>query len=303
MNFLGESAAFATAICWTLTGISFEQAGKRVGSFAVNLLRLIIALVMMTTFNFITRGTLIPVDATPTTWLWLSISGLIGFVLGDLFLFQSYLLIGVRVAMVIMASSPIFAALLGFLLFGEKLTLLSFVGMLITILGIALVVFLRSGGREDKDTTKLTELPLKGLLYAFIGAFGQATGLILSKLGMGADFSPLAATQIRLMAGLAGFLVLYAIGNRWSEAKAALKNPGAMGFITMGAFFGPFVGVSFSLIAVQATKAAIASTIMALLPVMIIPFSVWLYKERVTFREVFGAVMTVAGVAVMVFGQ
>jgi drug/metabolite transporter (DMT)-like permease len=303
MNFLGESAAFATAICWTLTGISFEQAGKRVGSFAVNLLRLIIALVMMTIFNFITRGTLIPMDATPTTWLWLSISGLIGFVLGDLFLFQSYLLIGVRVAMVIMASSPIFAALLGFLLFGEKLTLLSFAGMLITILGIALVVFLRSGGREDKDTTKLTELPLKGLLYAFIGAFGQATGLILSKLGMGADFSPLAATQIRLIAGLAGFLVLYAIGNRWSEAKTALKNPGAMGFITMGAFFGPFMGVSFSLIAVQATKAAIASTIMALLPVMIIPFSVWLYKERVTFREVFGAVMTVAGVAVMVFGQ
>ncbi|SCZ77889.1 DMT family transporter [Acidaminobacter hydrogenoformans] len=303
MNFLGESAAFATAICWTLTGISFEQAGKRVGSFAVNLLRLIIALAMMTVFNFITRGTLIPMDATPTTWLWLSISGLIGFVLGDLFLFQSYLLIGVRVAMVIMASSPIFAALLGFMLFGEKLTLLSFAGMLITIFGIALVVFLRSGGREDKDTTKLTELPLKGLLYAFIGAFGQATGLILSKLGMGPDFSPLAATQIRLIAGLAGFLVLYAIGNRWSEAKVALKNPGAMGFITMGAFFGPFMGVSFSLIAVQATKAAIASTIMALLPVMIIPFSVWLYKERVTFREVIGAVMTVAGVAVMVFGQ
>jgi len=301
MNFLGEAAAFATAICWTLTGISFEQAGKRVGSFAVNLLRLIIALFMMTLFNFITRGTLIPMDATPTTWLWLSISGLIGFVLGDLFLFQSYLLIGVRVAMVIMASSPIFAALLGFFIFGEKLTLLSFAGMLITIFGIALVVFLRGKGREE--TTKLKSLPLRGLFYALIGSFGQATGLILSKLGMGADYSPLAATQIRLMAGLAGFLVLYAIGNRWSEAKVALKNPGAMGFITMGAFFGPFMGVSFSLIAVQMTKAAVASTIMALVPIMVIPFSIFLYKERVSFREVFGAVLTVTGVAVMVFGQ
>jgi len=303
MNFLGESAAFATAICWTLTGISFEQAGKRVGSFAVNLLRLIIALLMMTVFNYITRGTLIPMDATPTTWLWLSISGLIGFVLGDLFLFQSYLLIGVRVAMVIMASSPIFAALLGFVIFGEKLTLLSFLGMLITLLGIGLVVFLRSKGREDQETKKLTSLPLRGLLYAFIGAFGQASGLILSKLGMGADYSPLAATQIRLMAGLAGFLVLYAIGNRWSEAKVALKNPSAMGFITMGAFFGPFMGVSFSLIAVQLSKAAIASTIMALVPIMVIPFSIFLYKERVSFREIFGAVLTVTGVAVMVFGQ
>ncbi|MDK9710615.1 DMT family transporter [Acidaminobacter sp.] len=303
MNFLGESAAFATAICWTLTGISFEQAGKRVGSFAVNLLRLIIALLMMTIFNYITRGTLIPMDATPITWLWLSISGLIGFVLGDLFLFQSYLLIGVRVAMVIMASSPIFAALMGFVIFGERLTLLSFLGMLITLLGIALVVFLRSKGREDQETKKLTSLPLRGLFYAFIGAFGQASGLILSKLGMGADYSPLAATQIRLMAGLAGFLVLYAIGNRWSEAKVALKNPGAMGFITMGAFFGPFMGVSFSLIAVQLTKAAIASTIMALVPIMVIPFSIYLYKERVSFREIFGAVLTVTGVAVMVFGQ
>lgn len=301
MNFLGEAAAFATAICWTLTGISFEQAGKRVGSFAVNLLRLIIALTMMTTLNYFTRGTLIPTDASSGTWLWLSISGLIGFVLGDLFLFQSYVLIGVRVAMVIMASSPIFAAILGFLIFGEKLTLLSFAGMLITVFGIALVVFLRSKGREDQ--TKLGALPLRGLFYAFIGAFGQAGGLILSKLGMGPDFSPLAATQIRLIAGLAGFLVLYTISNRWSEAGKALQNPKAMGFILLGAFFGPFMGVTFSLFAVQLTKAAIASTIMALLPVLIIPFSILLYKEKVTFREIFGAVLTVTGVAVMVFGQ
>lgn len=298
MRYLGEAAAFATAICWTFTGLSFEQAGKRVGSFAVNLLRLIIALLIMTVFNYFTRGLLLPTDATASAWLWLSISGLIGFVLGDLFLFQSYLMVGVRISMVIMASAPIITAILGLILFGEKLTLLSFLGMMITVLGIALVIFLRGGGAA----AKLPKLSVKGLLYAFIGAFGQATGLILSKYGMG-DYSPFAATQIRLFAGLAGFLVLYAIGNRWFEARNALKDRGAMGFILIGAFFGPFLGVSLSLMSVQHTKAAIAATIMALLPVMIIPFTVWMFKERVSFREVFGALLTVVGVAVMVFGQ
>jgi drug/metabolite transporter (DMT)-like permease len=202
--------------------------------------------------------------------------------------------------MVIMASSPILTALLGYLVFGEKLTLFSLLGMFITIIGIALVIFVRES--KTIDTQRIQKLSTRGILYAFIGAFGQATGFITSKLGMG-DYSPFAATQIRLFAGFTGFLILYAIGNRWIEARNALKDKRAMTFIMIGAFFGPFLGVSFSLMSLQFTKAAIASTIMALLPVLIIPFSIFLFKEKVSVREIFGAAITVAGVAVMVLLQ
>lgn len=297
MRYIGEAAAFATAICWTFTGISFERAGKHVGSYAVNLLRLIIAVIIISIFNLFTRGLFFPFDATPHAWFWLTISGLIGFVLGDYFLFQSYILIGARISMVIMASSPILTAILGYFIFGEQLTLLSYIGMLITVIGIALVIFIRGGA-----ALHIEKLSTRGIVYAFIGAFGQAVGFITSKIGMG-TYNPFAATQIRLFAGLIGFVILYAIGNRWHEARNALRQRDAMTFIAIGAFFGPFLGVSFSLMSLQYTKAAIASTIMAMIPVLIIPFSIIVFKDKVSLREIFGATITVIGVAVMVLLQ
>lgn len=298
MNHLGELAAFSTAVCWTITGISFELAGRKVGSFAVNLIRMLIALVLMTAFNAVTRGLPLPTDATANAWFWLSISGLIGFVLGDLFLFQAYVLIGTRISMLVMASVPPLTAILGYLIFGEQLTFMSLLGMFITVGGIGLVIFIRG---DNSQKIQLSH-SLKGLTYAFIGALGQAVGLITSKLGMG-TYNAFAATQIRIIAGIAGFLVLYALSNRWLEATQALKDRTAMWFILLGSVFGPFLGVSLSLLSLQYTKAAIASTIMSILPVLVIPASILVFKEKVTFREVFGAFVTVVGIAVLVLGQ
>ena len=88
-NHYGELAALATAMFWTVTALSFEFASKRVGSLSVNLLRLIMAFFLLGTFNFFLRGKFLPVDANEFNWIWLGISGLVGLVLGDYFLFKS----------------------------------------------------------------------------------------------------------------------------------------------------------------------------------------------------------------------
>jgi len=77
-----------------------------------------------------------------------------------------------------------------------------------------------------------------------------------------------------------------------------LKNKSAMGRIGIGAFFGPFLGVSFSLLAVKYTTTGIASTLMALTPVMIILPARYIFKEKITTKEVVGAFIAVAGVVV-----
>lgn len=294
MNHLGELAAFTTAVCWTLTGINFELAGKRVGSFAVNIIRLVLALIIMTVFNWVTRGLPFPIDATPTAWFWLTISGLIGFVIGDLFLFQAYVLVGTRISMLIMATVPPITAVMSYFIFGEQMTILTFVGMLLTLAGIAMVIFMRSSSENKIQVSH----NVKGLCYAFIGAVGQAFGLISSKLGMG-SYNAFAATQIRIMAGLVGFMVLFAISRRWVEAYKATKDRKAMVFILIGSFFGPFLGVSMSLVALQHTKAAIASTIMSIMPVLIIPAAIFVFKEKVRRVEILGALLTVVGVAIL----
>ena len=296
MNFIsnhpGEFAALLTAIFWTITALSFESASHRIGSISVNIIRLFIGIIFLSIFNFIHRGIVFPTDASWYNWLWLAISGLIGLVFGDLFLFKSYTIIGSRFSMLLMTLVPPITAFFSFIILGERLSLFNYMGMTLTFSGIALAIFSRNGAK-DKLSLKLSP---RGLLYALGGAVGQALGLVLSKFGM-KDYDPFAATQIRIIAGLAGFILLITFLNRWPNVVMALKNRKGMQLTTIGSFFGPFLGVSFSLIAVKYIEAGIASTIMALVPIFIILPAVILYKQKVKLTEIIGAFISVCGVA------
>jgi drug/metabolite transporter (DMT)-like permease len=259
---------------------------------AVNFLRLIVGFIFLSIFALIRRGIMFPSDATNENWIWLSLSGFVGFVFGDLFLFKSYTMIGSRFSMLIMTLVPPITALAGWILMNERLTLIHYSGMTLTFSGIAIAIFSRRA-KGERISLKLSP---RGILYAFGGAVGQALGLVLSKFGM-KDYDPFAATQIRIIAGIAGFALLITLIKRWDGIRAAMHNFEGMKSLTVGALFGPFLGVSFSLIAVKYTETGIASTIMALVPVFIILPAVVLYKQKVTIAEITGAIVSVAGVA------
>ncbi|WP_411680270.1 DMT family transporter [Clostridium thailandense] len=291
---LGVLASLATAICWTITAVAFEFAGKKVGSLCVNLIRLFIAFILISIFNFFTRGIFLPTDASGFTWLWLLISGLIGFVIGDLFLFQAYVEIGSRVSQLIMSIVPPITAVTGYILMNEKITLLGFIGMVTTIVGIALVIL-----TKDSDDKKITfSHPIKGLIYAFMGALGQAFGLVFSKFGMG-SYNPFAATQIRIIAAILGFCVVVTVTKNWTNIYTALKDKKAMQSISIGSFFGPFIGVSLSLLAVQHAPTAIVSTITSITPILIIPASIIIFKEKIATKEILGSVIALTGVTLL----
>jgi drug/metabolite transporter (DMT)-like permease len=290
---LGEIAALLTAFCWTLSGIAYEKAGKKVGSLAVNYIRLIIGFIFVSLYSLATRGLFFPMDATYHNWIWLSLSGFIGFFLGDLFLFQAYVEVGTRISLLIMASSPPLTALLEFIFLKEKLDVISLLGMLITIIGIAIVILSKEEGKKIKINHSK-----KGLICAFLGALGQAIGLIISRIGM-ENYNPLAATQIRIIAGFIGFNILIIFLKKFKQVKIALKDKKAMQEITIGSLFGPFIGVTLSLVSLQYTSAGISSTISSITPVTIIPFSVFLFKEKVKLKEILGAIISVMGVAIL----
>lgn len=296
MNFInqhtGEFAALLTAVFWTVTSMAFETASHRIGAIAVNIFRLLLGLLFLSIFTLIRRGMILPLDADFFNWKWLFLSGLVGFAFGDLFLFESYVLIGSRFSMLIMTLVPPIAAFFGFLFIGERLTLFHGLGMTLTFLGISMAIF---GRKNDGDRLSLKLSP-KGIIYAIGGAIGQALGLVLSKLGM-RDYDPFAATQIRIIAGIFGYIVLITTLSRWRSVSKAVNNREGMLFTTLGSFFGPFLGVSFSLIAIKYTTAGVASTIMALVPVFIILPAVVIYKEKVTLPEMMGALVSVGGVA------
>lgn len=298
----GELAALLTAVFWTITALAFESASKKVGSLSVNLIRLFLAFVFLMVFGWSSGRGIFPTGANAHHWIWLSVSGLIGFVLGDLFLFQAYVVIGARISMLIMALAPPIAALTGWLLMDETMSARNLAGMALTLAGISLAILGRKVEEAvesvpENNTGRLGfKYPLKGLLLAFGGAAGQGVGLVLSKYGMG-EYDPFAATQIRVLTGVAGFVIIILIAGAGSQVSMALKNYSALKRLGLGAFFGPFLGVSFSLIAVQNTSSGIASTIMSIVPVLIIAPAVFIMKEKVTWQEIAGAVLAVAGVS------
>ncbi|MBW6459798.1 MAG: DMT family transporter [Bacteroidales bacterium] len=290
----GELAALATAIFWTITALSFEHASKRVGSLAVNMIRLVLAFFLLGILSFFIRGSFLPLDATPFAWFWLGLSGIVGLVLGDYFLFKSYPLITSRVAMLVMTLVPPMTALIGWGLLGEKMTPLHLFGMFLTVGGIFLAIFSRPGsGKKIR-----LNYSLKGLLFALIGAAGQAGGLVLSKYGM-RDYNAFAASHIRIIIAVAGYALIILLLGKGKLIRKALKDAPSMRTIALGSFFGPFLGISFSLLAVKYTHTGIAATIMAIVPILIIPPSVMLFKQKFSWLEIAGAMISVAGVALM----
>jgi drug/metabolite transporter (DMT)-like permease len=290
----GEVAALATACCWTVTALAFEAAGRRVGSLAVNLLRLVPAVLLLSVYSWLVRGVAFPIDASAHAWLWLSVSGLIGFTVGDLCLFRAFVLVGARVSMLMMALVPPITTLLGLLIMGEVLSVRELLGMVLTVVGVFSVVL----ERRPDAAGKLQRLPVGGVLLGLGGAVGQALGLVLSKYGMG-SYDAFAATQIRVLAGIVGFVVVFTAIGWWPRVRAALSDRRAMVGTGIGSFFGPFLGVSLSLVAVKYAYAGVAATLMSLVPVLIIVPSVILFGEKVSRLAVLGALIAVTGSALL----
>lgn len=282
---IGEFAALGVSVCWTFSALFFEKAGYKIGSLSVNFIRLLFAIIFLGITTLITHGLFFPVDATGHQWFWLGLSGFIGFFLGDMLLFQSYMVIGSRTATLIMSLAPMLTAIIGWFFLDEILGVKSIVAIVVSLSGIIVAI----SNRKMK-----LNIPLKGFLLAFGGALGQAIGLILSKKGMG-HYDPVAATQIRAIFGIFSFGILITALGRWGKIGDSFMHTTAMKSVTIGSIFGPFIGVALGLFAIQQTKTGIASTLMALVPIFIIVPSAIMFKEKIKPQQIIGAVISITG--------
>jgi len=294
--YTGELAAMATAILWTLSVLAWTSAGKHIGAVAVSFIRLLIAGVFLAVYGQLVRGLALPTDADPLTWLILGLSGFFGFFLADICLFKAFLLIGPRLTLLVQSLVPPMAAILSYVWLGDNLTPRHWLAMLVTVVGVGWVVL------EQPDADAQPRPPRQltwGIVLAVIAAAGQAIGLVLSKQGIG-QYDAGAATLIRLLGSMIGYVVLVTLWRRWPAMLAAAHNARAMAVVTFGAVVGPFAGVVMSLIALRHCHAGVVATIISTMPVLILPFVILLYHEKVSLRAVGGAILSILGVALLV---
>lgn len=294
-KFLGELAALFTAISWSFTSIFFTIAAKRIGALTVNKIRLYFASVMLLITQFILYGNIIPIHIDSNRWLWLGISGIIGLVLGDSLLLQAFVLIGTRLTMLLLSLVPIVSTLLAWIFLNEKLVPIEILAIFLTVAGISWVVSEKVNSKSKSHKQKFKV----GILFGLGGAFGQALGLIAAKKGMDGDFSALTATLVRILVATAVFLLFNAIKRITSSPIKIDRIKSTLLPILGGSFFGPFVGIWLSLIAIKYANIGIASTLMALPPIFLLPLTHWIFKEKVSCRSLFGTVIAVGGVAMI----
>ncbi len=307
MQHLGEIISLIVALSWTATAIFADIASHRLGALPLNLIRMGFSIVFLSVLLVIVTGSPIPLYADGATYFWLALSGLVGYVFGDMCLFSCYVLIGSKFGQILMTLAPPVAGIAGWLMLGEKLSWHSWLAMLVTLTGIAICILGRGGATHKLEI----KLPWKGVLLGIGAGIGQGVGLVLSKIGLenyaaalpddvsrGVTFMmPFAGTLIRAVTGFLGFFLILAIMGRTSQLRTAVNDRQGMKFAVLTTFFGPFLGVSLSLMAVQYANAGVASTLMALTPVLIIvPYSI-INHQKISPKEILGAIITVTGAA------
>ena len=299
-NFYGEIAALLTAVCWTFTSVVFTKAAKQVGSFTVNHIRLWMALVFQAVLHIILFGTLFPFDIEGWRLFYLGISGVIGFVVGDSLLLEAFVLIGARLSMLMMLLSPVFGAFLAWVVLGEVLAVQEIIGILVTISGIAWVVSEKNKGLDAVKKERPRGYVL-GIVLGIGGAVGQAVGLLFSRIGLEGGYSAITANHVRVTFSVLVIGVITLVQGKMQRDIAKMKNKKALLEITGGTLTGPVFGVILSLVAIAYTHIGVASTLMSLSPVLLIPVSHIMFKERVTLRSVMGTIIALIGVVFLFF--
>jgi drug/metabolite transporter (DMT)-like permease len=294
---LGEIAALFTSVCYSAGSTLFTRAGQMVGSLVVNRLRLLVALIYLLLAHLLLGMPVFPY-IEPFRWFWLSVSGVIGLAFGDTLLLQAFVLVGVRLSLLMMSFTPILSVLFGWLFLAERVSNLEMLGILLTVCGIAWVIV------EYKQDLKNGIIPLRkyllGLLLGLSSAVTQTLAYVTSKTGLQGNFPALTGSLVRMLAGaLALWLItLFTRQVRFTFHKLS-DQPRAMLLIIVGGFVGPFLGVTFSLVAIQNAPVGIASTLMALPPVFLLPVGYLFFKERIGWQAVLGTLLAIAGVAVL----
>lgn len=292
----GELAAVATAALFGVSSTFFTLSGRRVGPTHVNRARLLTASLLACALHRLSRGAFLPLAVPPASWAWLGLSGVVGLAAGDALLFRAYVRIGPALSMLVFALAPVLAALLSWLLLDEALTLAEWCGIVLTISGIAWVV----SERRRRAYLREARHYASGILFAVGGALGQALGLITAKLGLSLGVVAQSANVMRLIAAAAVVWMGAILTRGATRTLAALdEDRRASGFVVAGSIAGPLCGVWLSLVAIENAPVGIASTLMSLTPIFLLPVGRLVFGEPITYRALTGTAIALAGAALL----
>lgn len=307
MSLSGELIALLTTLCWSLGIFPFTEAAKRIGAAPLNQYRLLLAWLITSVILFYWNSispTELFAKPQPYHYIFLGLSGIIGFSIGDYCSFTSFKLLGPKLGSLYTTFAPGAALIIAYFALDQSINLIGIIGILITIAG---VIWLTLSKKDSAEANKVGYTrDKKGITYGILGALCQGTGLVLSKYGMDyytEKLPTMHAVWIRLLfAFSAAFLVTIFAGKLKQNSRPIFTNEkNNLPFMFLGTLLGPVMGVTLSLLTIQKLEVAIAQTIFALMPLFVLPISFLAYKEKITLQSVLACIIALVGVLLLIW--
>ncbi|WP_320127550.1 DMT family transporter [uncultured Sphaerochaeta sp.] len=292
----GQLLALLTAGCWAQNSVAYRYLGERVGSDAVAHIRMWIALPAIMLLTYLTEGSCFPMGLSGQTYLFLFLSGVIGYFLTDLLLFQAYVWLGARESLIIMMLSPVATAVLSYFLFDETLIAMQIMGILLTISGVIFMVISEMRHRL-KDLSGKNRA--KGLAMAIVASILQAISLILAKYALETT-GPVSTNLLRNMGGLfAFFLYDFLIKRNAKSQFKAFRDPKRFGLLFLAAIVGPVLGMTLQMKAFTLAPVGIVTTLVQISPILLLPVDKFIFHKKLTTSSIIGTFVSIGGIAIL----
>jgi drug/metabolite transporter (DMT)-like permease len=297
-------AAFLTTILFSISVVCGHRSAKLIGGTEANFWRLTCATIMLGVWSY-GFGNGLAGDAFPLFLL----SGILGIGVGDVALFQALPRLGSRLSLLLIQclTAP-FGALIEWGWLGTTLTLWQILCGLTILVGVGLAL-------TPSEHLRLTRRDLlAGVAFSTIAALGGALGAVLSRKAYAiahAASQPIdganAAFQ-RIVGGLLiGAICLLIVKRRVLRIQAHAPHEmvvevskkkwrGVWPWVLVNSLAGQTLGVSAMQWALETTPTGIVLAIIALTPLVVIPFARVLENEKITARSLAGGAIAVAGV-------
>jgi drug/metabolite transporter (DMT)-like permease len=289
----GEVAALTAALLWALSTVIFGRLGKSLSPLALNLAKGSIAIAFIT-LTLLLQNNLQP-ELPGTAVFWLVLSGAIGIGLGDTAYFKAINGLGARRALLLESLAPPLTALIALIFLGERLNAIAWIGILLTLLGVAWVI------SERVPVTDAASPHLgQGIVWGLLAAMGQASGAVMSRGALANTMvDPLWSGLLRIAAGVVVLICLVSWRGQVGTQLQPLRSRQLLPVVAIAAFLGTYLAIWLQQISFKYTPAGIAQALLATSPLFVLPMAAVL-GDRITWRAILGVVIAIGGIWLLI---
>ena len=301
---LGVTLSLTTALLWALSPLCFASAGRKIGSFSVQLLRSLggTALLLLITAVYLIAVPEARVLPDGKTTFWIAISGFFGLVIGDGLLYEAFVTLGPRRSIQIMMLAPVASVVAGWVMLHESLDLRTLIGIAVTLLATFYAVLAQQNSASNREAPREPgHITLKGVVYAIAGSLCIGLGAVSARhaFATSATLDPMVATTVRV--GLSTLMIwafAFTIGQGISPLRHCTDR-WVLSRMVPGVLAGPVLGMICYITALKSLEAGVVSTLSAISPLFILPMVWFRYRSHIGWHIVGATAAAIGGVALI----